>query len=151
MMQKTLMSAALLLALFSSCQQAGKPSEKDSVTTTAAPVDSVDLLSKEVMDIHDEGMAKMMTIRRLKAQLDTAIMVQKKAGKPVTVFTEQQASLEVANSAMNNWMHVYDMDLEGKDAAQKKAYLLSERTKITAVRDTMLNAIDAATKVLQNK
>jgi hypothetical protein len=150
MMQKTLMSAAVLLALFSSCQQAGNPSEKDSVTT-AAVVDSVDLLSKEVMDIHDEGMAKMMVIRRLKAQLDTAITVQKKAGKPATVFTEQQASLDVANKAMDTWMRVYDMDMEGKDEAQKKAYLLSERSKISAVRDTMLNAIDAATKALQNK
>lgn len=140
-----------MLAVLSACQQGGTTAEKKDTTITAAPVDSVKLLEDEVMDIHNVGMAKMIAIRHLKQQLDSTIAAAKKTGKPVTAFQEQQKSLDVANNAMNNWMHAYDMELEGKDEAAKKAYLYAERSKITAVRDTMLTAIEGAEKALNIK
>ncbi|MCK7559209.1 hypothetical protein MKQ70_31265 [Chitinophaga sedimenti] len=59
--------AALMLAIFSSCQQGGKTEGKDTtVTSEQAQVDSVKLLSEEVMNSHDEGMVGTMKMRSLK-------------------------------------------------------------------------------------
>ncbi|UYQ93297.1 hypothetical protein MKQ68_24750 [Chitinophaga horti] len=150
MMNKTLIgSAALMLAVFTSCQQGGKTADKDTTVTTAtAPVDSVKLLEDEVMNIHNEGMAGTIRIRSLKKELDSAITANKKAGKETAAFVTAQAGLDSANTAMNDWMHAYDMDMEGKDEAQKKAYLLSEHTKVKAVEYKINTAIDDALIVL---
>ncbi len=64
-------------------------------------------------------------------------------------FHNAGAQLDSANNAMNNWMHAYEMDLSAKDNAQKKAYLESEKEKISTVKDLMLKSISDAKTLLK--
>jgi hypothetical protein len=150
-MQKLMITgAALMLAIFSSCQQGGKTEGKDTtVTSEQAQVDSVKLLSEEVMNSHDEGMVGTMKMRNLKKELDSAITADKKSGKAVDAFTKARVGLDSANAAMDSWMHAYDMDMEGKDDAAKKAYLNAELEKVKVVEEKIKTAISEAQTALK--
>lgn len=137
---------AALIAL-AACQ-GGAPSGN-----TAAVADSlkIDTLSQQVMDIHDEGMAKMMVIRRLKTrvtEIADSIGRDTKASNPYVAAGFQ---LDSANNAMNTWMHSYDMKMEGKTTEEKKAYLESEMKKISEVKELMLKSIEDAKRLLKEE
>jgi len=118
---------------------------------TAAIADSlrIDTLSQEVMDIHDEGMAKMMVIRRLKGRVTEVTDSLARVKKDTAAFSAAGLLLDSANAAMNTWMHGYDMKMEGKSTEEKKAYLESEKQKISEVKDLMLKSIDDAKALLK--
>lgn len=122
-------------------------------TNTAALKDSleIDSLSSVVMTIHDEGMAKMMTIRRLKERVVEVkdSLAAKKADTAAYFVTANL--LDSATSAMNSWMTGYDMELKDKNAPEKKAYLEAEKKKIADVQDLMSNSIKGAKTLLKEE
>lgn len=136
-----------MIALLGACQSNSGKTEQ--VSTDSLVVDS---LNKEVMDIHDEGMAKMMAIRRLKGRVqEVADSLDKIKSPAVADFKSTGLILDSANNAMNTWMHAYDMQMEGKTLEEKKAYLEAEKKKIVVVRDLMLQSIQQAKTLLKEE
>ncbi len=120
---------------------------------TAALKDSleIDSLSAVVMTVHDEGMAKMMTIRRLKERvIQVKDSLAAKKGDTTAYFVTANL-LDSATNAMNSWMTGYDMELKDKTAPEKKAYLEAERKKIADVQDLMSNSIKGAKTLLKEE
>lgn len=137
---------AAVLAL-AACQ-GGAPAGNSAAVADSLQVDS---LAQQVMDVHDEGMAKMMVIRRLKTrvtEVTDSIGANKEAATP---YAQAGALLDSANNAMNTWMHAYDMKMEGKTTEEKKAYLQDEMKKISNVRDLMLKSIADAKQLLKEE
>lgn len=139
-------AAALFIA---ACNSGSTGTSQDN----AAVQDSlaIDTLSTEVMAIHDDGMSKMMIIRRLRTRVAEVTDSLGKAKGDTTAYHTAAVMLDSANSAMNSWMHGYDMELADKDNAQKKAYLEAEKQKITVVKDLMLKSIDDAKFLLKEQ
>lgn len=136
-------------ALFiTACQGGSAPAQNAAAVQDSLYVDS---LSTKVLAIHDEAMAKMMAIRRLRARITEVTDSLGKAKADTTAFHNAGVQLDSANNAMNTWMHAYDMQLTGKDAAQKKAYLESEEQKINTVKALMLKSIDEAKVLLKEQ
>lgn len=148
-MQKLLtriLPAAAAIALVS-CQGG------NTNTNTAVLADSlaIDSLSAVVMTIHDEGMAKMMTIRRLKERV-VAVKdsLATKKGDTTAYFVTANL-LDSATNAMNSWMTGYDMELKDKTTPEKKAYLEAEKKKIADVQDLMSSSIKGAKTLLKEE
>ena len=103
------------------------------------------------MTVHDEGMAKMMTIRRLKERvIQVKDSLAAKKGDTTAYFVTANL-LDSATNAMNSWMTGYDMELKDKTAPEKKAYLEAERKKIADVQDLMSNSIKGAKTLLKEE
>jgi prefoldin subunit 5 len=103
-------------------------------------------LDREVMKIHDEAMAKMDEIYKLKQDLKKqieeapAMAAEKKAEIEMTI-----AKLDSANDGMMNWMHQYKPIADSVFGEEKaREYLEGEIEKIKKVRQDMFDAIDKA-------
>lgn len=103
-------------------------------------------LDREVMKIHDEAMAKMDEIQKLKfdlkKQLDEgpALAAEKKAEMEQTI-----AKLDSAYDGMMNWMHQYKPIPDSAFGEEKaREYLESEMEKVKKVRQDIVDAIDEA-------
>lgn len=144
---RTLPVAAALL--FAACQSG----TTNGTTDNAAVQDSlaIDSLSNDVMAVHDDAMTKMMVIRRLRTRVAEVSDSLGKAKADTAAYHTAGVMLDSANSAMDGWMRAYDMELTGKDNAQKKAYLSSEKSKIDEVKTLMLKSIDDAKALLKEQ
>ncbi len=125
----------------------------NSAGNSAAMKDSleVDSLTNVVIGIHDEGMSQMMAIRRLTARVGEVkdSLAAKKAD--TTAYAAAGRLLDSANTAMNDWMHAFDLEMTGKTAAEKKAYLEAEKKKITDVHDLMTSSVKEAKTLLKEE
>lgn len=137
---------AALIAL-AACQ-GGAPAGNSAAVADSLKIDT---LSQQVMDIHDEGMAKMMVIRRLKTRVTEMADSIGKTSKASNPYVAAGIQLDSANNAMNTWMHSYDMKMEGKTTEEKKAYLESEKKKISEVKELMLKSIEDAKRLLKEE
>ncbi|ATL47113.1 hypothetical protein COR50_07895 [Chitinophaga caeni] len=126
--------------LLSACQSGGnQAAEKSKIA------DSVKMLNKEVMEIHDAAMGKMITIRNLKQELGQNSDSLQKLKQPVPpTLLQAMNQLDSANAAMNTWMEEFDFDMEGKTDAEKLSYLKEELVKVTNVKLMMENSIEQA-------
>jgi hypothetical protein len=102
------------------------------------------VLDREVMKVHDEAMAKMDEIYKLKQQLkkkfDESASTEQKAEIEKTI-----AKLDSADASMMNWMHQYKPFPDSVFGEEKaREYLESEIEKIKKVRQDMLDAIEQA-------
>ncbi len=141
-----MLPVAALIAL-AACQ-GGAPAGNAAAIADSLKVDS---LSADVMNIHDEAMAKMMVIRRLKTRVTEVADSLGKDAQTAKPYTAAGLQLDSANKAMENWMHGYDMQMTNKTTAEKKAYLESEKKKIEEVKTFMLSTIDEAKKLLKEE
>lgn len=147
-MYKYILPVAVLIGL-AACQGSNKgPAQDDAVIKDSLAVDS---LSGVVMDIHDEGMAKMMVIRRLKTRVTEVTDSLQKKKANADAYTAAGVLLDSANNAMNTWMHAYDMQMQGKTIAEKKSYLEAEEKKISEVRALMQKSIQDAKALLKEE
>lgn len=127
--------------------------QNNAPVNEAALADSllVDSLSGQVMAVHDEAMAKMMVIRRLKTRVTEIADSIGHSTKESNPYIAAGIQLDSANNVMNTWMHGYDMKQEGKTMADKKTYLESEMKKIEEVKTFMLSTIDNTKKLLKEE
>ncbi len=148
-MYKHMLRILPLAAIIALAACKGQTKTKDA----AANADSlfVDSLSQAVMNVHDEGMGKMMTIRRLKTRITEVSDSLQKKKAATDVYKAAAQLLDSANNAMNTWMHGYDMKMESKNTQEKKAYLESEMQKISAVKDLMQKSIQEAKTLLKEQ
>ncbi|MEN7549455.1 hypothetical protein AAG747_16145 [Rapidithrix thailandica] len=119
-----------LFAVFTSCE---KQNENET-------------LHKEVMEIHDDAMAKMGTLQELSTQLEN--IITEKIDSTDTPSVEKARnlilSLQKADAEMMDWMKAYKEPAKETPAEEVKTYLLSEKEKITEVQTLTNNSIQAA-------
>ncbi len=99
-------------------------------------------IRKEVIKLHDEVMAKndllvgqemkidtmlrnLDSLKRSNTQMDTIIERKK--------LTSLLEGLQSAEESMNNWMHNFEPDTEGKSDKESADYFKDEKTKIKRV------------------
>ncbi len=120
---------------------------------------SVDQTEKEVFVIHDEVMPKMGQLMELKTALSKEIsaidsLVKITPNDSLQKRKEEALALSVAlteaDQGMMNWMHDYNGDslkaLSGEEAVKA---MNAEKTKISAVRDKMLESMAKAEQFLK--
>jgi len=105
-------------------------------------------LEKEVIAVHDEVMPKMGDIARLSEVLDSEAMNPNLDSLTHASILQVRAELNAGDSLMWDWMHNYNKP-EGAPLDTLKAYLLSEKERVTKVRTTMLEAIRHAESLAQ--
>ncbi|RDB03816.1 hypothetical protein [Runella aurantiaca] len=120
---------------------------------------SVEQTEKEVFVIHDEVMPKMGQLMELKTGLSKEIsaidsLVKINPNDSLQKRKEEALALSVAlneaDQGMMNWMHDYNGDslkaLSGEEAIKA---MNAEKTKISAVRDKMLESMAKAEQFLK--
>ncbi|MCP1382384.1 viral A-type inclusion protein [Runella salmonicolor] len=120
---------------------------------------SVEQTEKEVFVIHDEVMPKMGQLMELKTGLSKEIsaidsLVKITPNDSLQKRKEEALALSVAlteaDQGMMNWMHDYNGDslkaLSGEEAIKA---MNAEKTKISAVRDKMLESMAKAEQFLK--
>ena len=120
---------------------------------------NIDQVEKEVFAIHDEVMPKMGQIMDLRNALSQKIVtidsllkiknddsLQQQKDQALTLSN----ALQQADEGMMNWMHAYNGDsLKALSSDEALKALNAEKTKISQVRDQMLESITKAEAFLK--
>jgi hypothetical protein len=146
------LSAMVFFALFCSLLLAscGKTSEQKQMESD---------LNKQVMQLHDSGMAKMRQAQALDAQLDSAMALHDSlaakfpkdaAGHSSDDIAQAKGKLESAQAAMHTWMSAhkpYDPEAKHDEVVAQLNADVQELTNLSTQFDT---AITDATGTVEN-
>ena len=98
---------------------------------------------QEVLDQHDKLMIDGEQVMALQRKLDTlsksGLKALKKAQPALDTLSEQQqikslsTALSTADDSMNNWMHSFNPDAEGKSNHDAVLYFKSEKVKVNQI------------------
>ena len=144
-----------LIIVFAACAGNGNHKEharKDGYTKELKT--RQDSLYDEVMQGHDVGMAKMGKISRsinaVQATLDSLAKGTKSKVSAAhrEALEKVLADLRSAETGMYKWMEEFKLDSSADDSQKREAYLLSERTRVTKVRDDILRSTTTADSLL---
>jgi DNA repair ATPase RecN len=144
--------AALSLVLLIACNN--KPADKTGNKIEKTEEDS---LLDDVMDGHDAGMAKMGALIRAKEKatrlLDSINKLPAKTQQAMTPYKAKLnnviADLDEANAQMNKWMEEFEMDSAVNNAKERINYLISEKGKVTKMKNAVLGSLQKADSVLK--
>lgn len=133
-MKKYIILFVLPLALFAACQ--GNASNEEEKTE----------LENKVMAIHDEAMAKMGDIYKLRRSLRSmrdTLEAQQADSSAILPLEQEITGLNMADEAMMQWMRQYKAPdtLQHEQAMQ---YLQQELTKVERVQTIMDSTLEAA-------
>ncbi|PWU04693.1 MAG: hypothetical protein C5B52_01040 [Bacteroidetes bacterium] len=151
---KTIIIFSIFIFLFG-CTGAGNHEGHDNMSNV--PKSKSDSLYKEVMNGHNEAMAKFGELERyqtlLKKQKDSVSAIKNKSAVNSSIQnTLDSALLELQNaeSAMNAWMDGFDPDKAGKTEEEKINYYNNEKEKVSKVQG-QINQSLAKAKELSRK
>lgn len=136
----------MMWALFVACQQ--KPAELTDEQNNETAPDAVELsenqvLYNEVMKIHDEAMARMDEMYRIKRELqqqikqDPALTAEKR-----NAMEKRIVELDSASESMMAWMRTFKPLPDTADEEEAKKYLDSEMVRVKKVRERILRALN---------
>jgi hypothetical protein len=134
-----------------SCADNSSEDRKDGFSNTAKnPEDS---LFQDVMDLHDEAMAKMGKLAGYRKQFDSKIdslqNVKSSAKESLTKkYNEISQDLKQAENKMNTWMAEFSIDSAQDDVKRRIEYLTSEKSKVSKVKDEIFSALSKADSAL---
>jgi len=137
---------------FAACANSSSDERKNGYSDV--PKNPEDSLFQEVMDLHDVAMSKMGKLAAYRKQFDARIDSLKKvrsASKESLTkrYGELSADLKQAEDKMNTWMQEFSIDSAQDDVKRRIAYLESEKSKVTAVKDEILSALSKADSALK--
>ena len=145
-MKKILFSAALI-AIFTGCSDNAATSERINGFTHELK-NQEDSLMQEVMDGHDAAMAKMGKLaayRKVAVKKIDSLVKAKSADLQQTGSYKKLADgLKSAEDEMNEWMGSFSIDSAKNDKQRRIAYLRSEKSKVTKVKEEILGIISRA-------
>lgn len=125
-------------------------SEKSRQEKMIRQAEEVENIKKELWKIHDDVMPKTSRIYQLKKCIDAVTGTGNVPAESAAALADARQRLENADKAMFKWMHDIS-DLEKKTdmpfEEQKKQYQ-AQLPLVEAVRDSMLNSIRDAEKLL---
>ncbi len=105
-----------------------------------------DALEAHVMEVHDEAMAKMGRVYRLRRDLGAlrdTLKAQQADSATLQLLHQQLELLSLADSSMMDWMHHYQAP-DSLPLPQAMHYLEAEQLKINKVKTLMDSATTAA-------
>lgn len=125
--------------------------------TTAEGKTRSDSLLDDVMDGHNVGMGKMGKLTTAEQQatriLDSIAKLPAKAKEAAAPYkaklNDLLTDLHQADSSMNKWMSEFTMDSAISNAEERIKYLVSEKEKVTVVKQAILNSLQKADTVLK--
>jgi len=128
---------ALLILLCAACQKKSDHHHGDAraVDNTENP------LYREVINIHDEGMALMDSLYKTKRSLQTRLEMPGLSTNDKEDLMLKIARIDSADNGMRVWMRQFDPPA---DSALQESYLQSELTKVRKVRDDIHRALESA-------
>ncbi len=135
-----------------SCGNNSSEERKDGYSETAKnPEDS---LFQDVMNQHDEAMAKMGKLAGYRKQFDAKIDSLKKVKSSTKEavgkqYEEISGELKKAEDRMNTWMQEFSIDSAQDNVERRLQYLGSEKTKVTTIKEEILSALAKADSVLK--
>jgi hypothetical protein len=105
---------------------------------------------KEILEKHDQLMAKSEQAVSIKMQLDTLKLSHFFTGHLITdtlaaskEITRLKHLLSEADNKMEDWMHNYQPEYKGKSLEETKAYFKTEADKLNSLDSDYKNAIAA--------
>lgn len=118
-----------------------------------------DSLMNQVMEGHNEGMAKVERIdeaqKKVQQAIDSISRLPADLQKTAANFKLQLDSLldrlKYADYAMNKWMEEFNMDSSLDNVRERIKYLESEKIKIEKVKETMISSLKKADSLLNKK
>jgi hypothetical protein len=145
------LSFLFAFVILASC--AGGSSDERKNGYSDVPKNPEDSLFQDVMDLHDQAMAKIGKVKgsreQLNAKIDSLKKVKSSAKESLTKkYTEISNDLKQADDKMNTWMHEFSIDTLQDDVKSRIAYLESEKSKVSAVKDEILSALSKADSAL---
>lgn len=144
---KRIFSIAIISLFVLSC---GEESDvrTDGYSSAKNPEDS---LFQEVMNGHDEAMAKMGRIAGYRKQMDS-LKKQASAKAGLKAAYEQSAiQLKNAEDRMNKWMDEFSIDSAQDNTEKRMQYLSNEKLRVDSVRDEIFAALKSADTLLNKK
>ena len=150
-MMKNLLIFFAFIFLLMACNNSG--SNKENTKSRA------DSLMDEVMAGHDAGMAKMNKVseaqKKVQQTIDSISKLSENIKKSLAPYKANLDSildrLKYAGYAMNKWMDEFDMDSAKENLEKRIEYLESEKSKISKVKDAMMNSLQKADSILRRK
>jgi len=100
----------------------------------------------EVIKVHDKVMSADEKLMKNKMTLDTLLQKSDLPGKDTAAML--RASLALADSAMETWMHQFDPDYKGKTDDETIAYMYAKKKQITGIDSQINKSISESDKFL---
>ena len=146
----------VVLALVVAIIACNNAANNDSTTKVKTQTDS---LLDEVMEGHNVAMAKISKLHQAKNEIQHAIDsisklpadAQKNSVQYKTALDSAFNRLTRADEAMDKWMNEFNMDSSSNDAEARIKYLESEKVKVSAVKDEILNSLQNADSLIKKK
>jgi predicted nuclease with TOPRIM domain len=144
--------AVVFSVLLASCAGSSSDERKDGYSEV--PKNPEDSLFQDVMRLHDTAMSKMKKLANYSSELTSRIDSLKKtrssAKESLTKkYSELRADLQQAETNMNTWMEKFSIDSAQDDTKRRIAYLESEKSKVSQVKDEILAALSKADSALK--
>lgn len=115
---------------------------------TSVQQEEIIALEKEVLHIHDEVMPKMSDIAKLMEILEKESLNPNLDSLLRQDIANTMTTLAAGDSLMWEWMHHYAKPEEAP-LDSIKSYLLTEKARISTVKDIMLDGIKNAESLVQ--
>jgi len=141
-----------LIVPFFGCQENTNAEQKQSGEENAAGRDDEKMLRDGIFVVHDEAMAKMGEIHRLKKQLrdisrNPSLTLDSITREEVTQVLVQ---LDNAGNGMMEWMASFKQPMtlrKQKSHDEIMTYLAEEKSKVDAVSTNISSSVDVAKKL----
>lgn len=126
----------------------------DSASDETVAKNPEDSLFQQVMEGHDEAMAKIGKLRKYRKtfdeKLDSLKKVKSSAKAGLTeAYSDVSEKLKTAEEKMNTWMDEFSIDSAQDDMERRLKYLTDEKFKVDDVRDEIMSALSRADSLLK--
>lgn len=157
-MKKILLSSiALLLILFTACNNSDRKQTGDNTHKTDEPKTQADSLMAAVMDGHDVGMAKYGKLNAMQKKVQEVLdSIAKLPARGQQAAAPYKAKLDAAAkdltnalTAMDKWMEEFNMDSAVNNMEQRIKYLTEEKWKVGNVKTAILTSLQKADSILK--
>lgn len=143
----------LIVVAIAACNNAAN----DNSTHTART--KTDSLMEEVMKGHNAAMAKISKLHQTRNEIlhvidsisKLPITAQKNSAHYKTLLDSAVNRLTRADDAMEKWMSEFNIDSASNDAEKRTDYLQSEKIKVSAVKDEIINSLQSADSLIKKK
>jgi hypothetical protein len=107
-------------------------------------------LLNELLKVHDKVMSNDELLMKNKMKLDTLIKLNVKDTIEKQQVKVLDTKLSVAEEAMENWMHKFEPDVNGKSHDEVMKYYGDQKKQIMTIDSQMNAAITESNKYLSN-
>ena len=146
--------------IMSGCNNSNNKRSSDQDTTQPKSKEAIaDSLYDDVMDGHNVGMARFVTLQKARAEANRLIdslqklpAQAKQAAAPYKARLDSLVvDLQYAEDAMNKWMDNFNLDSAKNDIEKRIQYLADEKVRVNKVRDAILESLQSADTLIKSR